>query len=263
MTDQTNNPSNENPTPASISGYTGDEPSTEAAKPKVEEPQVDEFGYKIAPEKKEEQVPPAPQAKEEEGEKDPSIPGYTDDKEEEGKEGKKEGEEEKKPEPEAGDIDLGDTEGFLEDEVKELKKLAKESKLSPEQVKAVMDFKRSEIKKLNEVLAKKEETMKAQKSEVLKKWKEDLKTDPNFGGENFNKSLKMVGRVLQDFLPESNKKIAESGGAWHPTLMKEFRNLAEVLYSNKDNLVRGEFSGKKSDPSAEKSDDDIIREAYS
>jgi hypothetical protein len=66
---------------------------------------------------------------------------------------------------------------------------------------------------------------------VAKQWVEQLKQDPEIGGQNFDSSLKLARQVFDEFAPstELRQLLAYSGVTNHPDFIRMFTNIAKRL----------------------------------
>lgn len=240
----------QNPNPTNTSGYT-----TEDEKPKEEsEQKLDDYGYENEPSK---------QGGDDDGEKTPEKeaepkeekPEKKEETEEEGdKNATGYGEEPKKPEEPEGDPDdkkkadadgkgeedygLLDTGDLLPEEVKEIREFAKERKLSKHAVKAIVDLKKKEVADLKAFEDKRKKELQQKAQQLRSEWFNELKNDPDFGGENFNKNVKKAEKVVDEHLPNVKKKLTESGNMLPPYIMRDLAKLADTL-NGTERLARG------------------------
>lgn len=205
----------------------------------------DDLGYEKDPsivEPPKEETPPA----EDDKPVDKPSTGYGDLEEEEPakKEDEKPAEDDKpveltdeqKAQKEVAEVvkDLGDN--YDKDKIL---KFANDNKFSKEQLQAYVKLvkeEEAEIKKLQE------ENKKLQR----KSWHEELKKDPEFGGEHFVKNLDRVEKVLQNNLPNTKKVLTEKGGMLPPYIMKDLLGLAKALNPT-NKFVGGEPPAPKDD----------------
>ncbi len=101
-------------------------------------------------------------------------------------------------------------------------KFATDNKMTPEQLKAYTDFVKEDHK--NAELAN-QEFVKAERT----KWKTELTTDPEFGGENFDKNVDRVEKVLEKYMPNMKKMLTERGSMLPPYIMRDFLALSKIL----------------------------------
>lgn len=220
---------------------TENKPDTEKDNPPAQEGgnNVDDYGYEKAPEKEGEgketgedkKTPPV----EEEPVKDPAS-GYGD------AEPKVEEPpaEEKPPEPpkEKDDLDKA-LDGLPDAEIAQIKDFAAKNKLTPEQVKAYGEIRKGELAEAVKAAerAEKEEKLAIQRQRAG--WYKELKEDPDFGGEHFNKNVGNAEKVLAEFMPNTKKRLTESKGMLPPYLMRDLAKLWEHMNAT-ERLVHGE-----------------------
>jgi hypothetical protein len=225
--------------------------TTGYTEPKVETPaqedSTDDFGYESEEKPKTMPVPPGVKKTEEEppkteekpadkklsvyGEEEPSKteePPKTEEKPAE------ELAEEEKAKKEITEVvkSLGD--GF---DVEKISKFALDNKFTKAQVEAYVKLTKAESQ---EIARKQEEAIKSQR----KAWKEELAKDPEFGGENFDKNVDRVEKVLQNYMPNTKKVLTERGSMLPPYIMRDFLSLAKALNPT-TKLVTGEPSEVK------------------
>ena len=101
-----------------------------------------------------------------------------------------------KPAEEAKPLEL-DLKGLEEEKVADIVEFAKTHNLTKEQAQALVDKRKGdEDAKVAAV-----ETYKTKEVEVFAKWEEELKADPDFGGENFANSVHSVNKLIREELP--------------------------------------------------------------
>jgi hypothetical protein len=225
-----------------------EQPNAPAGNPPAQEggDNTDEFGYEktpaaAAPENKSGDKPPeAPPEKPEEV--DPTSGYGAEPAKVEDPPAPKDGEKPPAAPPAQTDIDKAIGDGIPKDESDRIKAFAEKHKLSPEQVKAYADDRREELKAAQKYAEQAEERDKADAERARLKqrgdWYNELKTDKDFGGANFDKNTKLVDRVLNDFMPSTKKRLTESKGMLAPYLMRDLKALGEKLYAN-ETLVNG------------------------
>lgn len=82
-----------------------------------------------------------------------------------------------------------------------------------------------------------------------------LKSDPDFGGENFAKNVDRVEKLLEKNMPSTKKMLTEKGGMLPPYLMKDLLSLSKVLNPIAP-LVIGE------PPAPEEKDGNFLNDLY-
>jgi len=191
--------------------------------PEVDDSGLDEFGYKKndEPTKK----PEENKTKEPEADKEVEKPATGYGKEDAIPEPEKK-EEVKEPttEEEKSKAELVEALKDLPENIDKEKvtKFALDNKLTKEQLIAYKNFV-TEDSKQSEV--KQKEAIKAQRSE----WKKELSSDPDFGGENFDKNVDRVEKVLENYMPNMKKVLTERGSMLPPYVMRDFLALSKIL----------------------------------
>jgi len=197
-------------------------PSTPPVETEVDDSGLDEFGYKKndEPTKK----PEENKAKEPEADKKIETPATGYGKEETPSEPEKEEVKEPTTEEEKAKAELDELVKDLPEAInkEEVTKFALENKLTKEQVVA---YKNYVAKNLKDAEAKQKEAVKAQRSE----WKKELTTDPEFGGENFDKNVDRVEKVLENYMPNMKKVLTERGSMLPPYVMRDLLALSKIL----------------------------------
>ena len=201
---------------------------------KPAEPVLDENGYEITPKPTEE--PP----KEEPPKEDPKVEtpatGYGDEppKEEPPKEDPKV-EDENATDEEKLKADINEALGDLPERARDnISKFTLDNKMTKEQVENYVALVKSE-----DALAVKENA--SQVAKQRSDWHSELKTDPEFGGENFDKNVDRVEKVLEKFMPNTKKVLTERGTMLPPYIMRDFLTLHKTLNPT-TKLVNGEAS---------------------
>ena len=166
-------------------------------------------------------------SKDEEDDVETKATGYEEDSNEDSKKDETKVEEEKKTETEEEfdktlDSHLGE---LSEDESSSIKKFAKEHKLTSDQVKAYAEMRQSEIVEF-------EKNKKEAESKYRKDSTNELKSDKDFGGENFNLNLKRVEVFLENHLPNTKKTLTDRAGMLPPYLMKDLLKIRNLMNSN-------------------------------
>lgn len=128
-----------------------------------------------------------------------------------------------------------DLKGLPEESVKDIQDLAKDLGLTKEQAQALVDKRKSDEDA--KVAAK--ETFKAKEVEVFKNWETELKSDPDFGGDNFAHSVHNVNKLIREELPGLKNLLTTSGKRLPPSVMKDLNNVARKLYGETE-LVQGD-----------------------
>ena len=189
------------------------------------EVEIEDFGY--GDPIKEETPPPAAPKKEDDKPIEKKVTGY------ENKE------ETPPPAPKEGEVDYNESLKDLPESIDKEKvlKFATENKLSKEQVEAYKKFVKEETSSIE---ARQNEAVKEQRST----WKKELMTDPEFGGENFDKNVDRVEKVLEKYMPNMKKVLTERGSMLPPYIMRDFLALDKLLNPS-NTLVTGDVNQPK------------------
>lgn len=241
-------PPNTNP-----SGYGDPETPKPEDTPPAGEPKVDDFGYSQPPEEvlpKVEEVPP--EEKKDEIIKDKST-GYG----EEPKPGDENKDDPKEPKKDEGDPEK-DAEKELEEflgnvgdnyDKEKLTQFAKENGLNKTQIEAYVNMTNAEMEEARKA---QEENIKTQRN----KWYIELKEDSKFGGENFDKNVDRVERLLKDFMPETKKHLTERGTMLPPSTMRDLLSISLALNPTK------EFEQGEQPPEVKSESDNWLSDMY-
>ena len=227
MTDSSNSTILNNPTTNSA-GYVASAP-TES---KPAEPKADDFGYTAA----EPKVEPAAEPKVEpvaepvaEPKTEPVVEnpatGYDDkNKVEPAAEPKAEPKTEPVTEPKTEDEIKKEFDGLLTDfsDKEVILDFAIKQKLTKEQVEAYVSLRKEEDARL---IAK----FDNDKIEARSKWSNELKEDKDFGGDDFDKNINRVEKVLENFMPNTKKVLTDTKGMLPPYIMRDLLSLSKTL----------------------------------
>jgi hypothetical protein len=216
------------------------EPGGETSPAPAPEAEVDNYGY--APAEPQPGDAPAPEKKEE-AKEEPGATGYGDKKDSpEPKEPEVEGASgygEKPPEvkevliekpgvsPEGEktlELDTGD---LGEATVQQIREFAKTHGVTDKVAQALVDIRKQDLQRAKDHQAQAENDKKALRAS----YHNELKNDPDFGGEKFAHNIKQAEKVLHEFFPGLKKQLTERGGMLPPYVMKDLSNIANHLYS--------------------------------
>lgn len=128
-------------------------------------------------------------------------------------------------------------EGYDKDKITEF---ALKNKMNKEQIEAYVKLTKEESAAFAQ---KQEEAVKTQRAS----WANELKTDPEFGGENFARSVDKVEKILAKYMPDTKKVLTERKGMLPPTLMRDLRRVYDAL-----NPVTNFVPGEANQPTEEK-----------
>ena len=188
---------------------------------------VDDFGYEEVETK--EVPPPEPPKADEEPKVEKAATGY-------GKESEEDAEKNKIPKPAETEeappsTDEEKLKKELTDIVKDLPdsidkdkvtKFALDNKLTKEQLQAYTNLVKEDQVAIE---TSQKEAIKTQRND----WKNELVKDPEFGGENFDKNVDRVEKVLEKYMPNTKKILTERGSMLPPYIMRDFLALSKVL----------------------------------
>lgn len=104
----------------------------------------------------------------------------------------------------------------------ELTKFVDENGLTDKQVEAYVKLEKENQASL---VTDKANAVKEQRSA----WKGELQGDPEFGGENFDKNVDRVNKVLDKYMPDTKKILTERGTMLPPYIMRDFLKLDKIL----------------------------------
>jgi len=142
---------------------------------------------------------------------------------------------------------------------KKIKDFAKAHKLTKEAAEALVADKKAEIKFQNDVAIETKKEIDKAKAKVRAGWDKELRTDKDFGGDNFARNLTNVEKVLKDFFPNTKKVLTEKGSMLPPNVMKDIAKLAKYVYDT-ERLVHG--GERKAGDIEEKADHDDALDFY-
>ena len=137
-----------------------------------------------------------------------------------------------------------------EDERAKMKAFAETHQLTPEVAKAYVEMRKTEIADAAKWVEHNQAEAKRAQQAQRAGWHKELKTDPDFGGDNFAANVAMVDRVLNEFMPGVKKNLTEKQGMLPPYFMRDLAKLGTHLFKTQENLVTGDA------PAPEVKDDD-------
>lgn len=197
---------------------------------------LDEYGYKKV--KKEEEDA----GKKEEVSKDPdkkSLTGYESDEGKKEEPPKKTEEDSKKKEDAPKDFELENTGDLFPEEVENIKAFVKKHSVSKELAQALVENKKEEVKRYQELVTDQDAKLVADREQVRRDWKTELKTDSDFGGEKFTHNIRQVDKIVDEFFPGIKKVLTEGKTMLPPYLMRDLAKFADHLYSP-ERLTQGD-----------------------
>lgn len=225
----------------------GETPPAEKAPetpPAEKAPEIDDNGYKVIPK---EDVPPIIPPKEDPPKEDPpkevpSHSGYSKDGDPPKQDPPKQGDE--VPPNQSGDqssvdVVLKDTDGLLPEEVTSLQNFVKDNKIDEKLAQALVENKKAEVKQYEDSVNDAKAQAQEKKVTRRKEWKEELKSDPDFGGEKFLHNAKRVDKVIDDYMPNLKKVLTDGDIMLPPYVMKDLAKMADHFYST-EKLTQGD-----------------------
>lgn len=142
--------------------------------------------------------------------------------------------------PEKYDLKLPDGTQLDASAVEKVAQIAKEQKLSNAQAQALLNAKSDAIA---EFTTKQQEQVKHKSTND---WVNEMKSDPELGGDGFDKNVEMAKRVVQKFGTESFKKtLNESGLGNHPELVRVFSRIGKLMSEDQLVLPGAQVGGNK------------------
>lgn len=132
-----------------------------------------------------------------------------------------------------------DETGLSPEAIKEIKDFAAANKLSKEateqyakvikgQAGLIENFKKEQEKIVNDARLK-------QRNE----WYNQLKSDKDFGGDQFEANIKRVDTILEKFMPNTKNMLTSRKAMLPPDVMKDLHGLFKVLLGSDDKFVNG------------------------
>lgn len=132
---------------------------------------------------------------------------------------------------------LFDESGLSKDQIIGIKNFVAANKLSKEAtqeyVALAKGFKAQQEAYEKDRAAKIEQNAQKMKSD----WFNELKQDKEFGGQNFDTSLKKVDVVLDRFFPNTKKDLTTKKGMLPPSIMRDLQSLHKALLGSEGTLV--------------------------
>lgn len=132
-------------------------------------------------------------------------------------------------------------ETFLDAEVlKEVEDFAKANKLTPEAAQNLLE-------KQDSVIAKFVEAEKNSHEKQIEAWREEVISDPVFGGDNLKKMSENAKRVVEKFGSENFKNLLrDTGYGDHPEVFKFVAKLGSLMDNDSLVLPNAQGNGSKS-----------------
>lgn len=245
-------------------GASGNEPKTEQAPAQgdtgsqAEGDQFDDFGYPITKEEGDKKPEGSGDKKSEVPKEEPTkienpSTGYGDEPPK-----IEDAPPEKKEDPKKDDIDLGfevNAEGVPAEELSKLKSFLKKHNASKELAQELIDQRKQEIASIKAEQEAAEKEMKLERDRTRVAWHKELKDDPNFGGDKFGFNVLRAEKVVEEFMPNTKKRLTETKAMLPPYVMRDLVKLADHLYST-EKLVQGDPT-KPNNENAKDEDDPL------
>lgn len=111
--------------------------------------------------------------------------------------------------------------------VEQFSQFAKEKKLTQDQA---QEFLQREAQALNSFVQKQQQEFE----KVQAEWVNQIKTDPEIGGDKFNQSIELAHRALKEFASDSFlKELETTGYGNHPELVRVFAKIGNLIKEDK------------------------------
>jgi len=120
-------------------------------------------------------------------------------------------------------------------------------KLSKEARDEMVAIKKNEIAAQEQAKIAYDKQVEIETAKLKSNWYNELKTDKDFGGGNFDANIKAVNKFITDFMPGVKKMLTEKGGVLHPTVMKDYLSLAKKL-NETEKMVKGDPGAPETKP---------------
>jgi hypothetical protein len=136
--------------------------------------------------------------------------------------------------------------GLTPEQAELVRKDVKKYGLNAEAAQKFADDNKAAIEKaaVDEAAAK--QKIEADTKRVKTEWYNQLKNDPNFGGEKFAFNVSQAEKVVEKFMPEVKKSLTDRKGMLPPDVMRGLARIGEALF--------GAGTLKQGDPVVPKSD---------
>lgn len=127
-----------------------------------------------------------------------------------------------------------------------VEEFAKKNALSKEATQAFADHMKIQVEALADLQAKQVADAKEAAIKQRKDWNNELLADKEFGGENYDKSLKKVDTVMERFFPNTKNLLTTNKGILPPSIMKDLHALHKTLLGSSDAMLNPESGATKS-----------------
>lgn len=130
---------------------------------------------------------------------------------------------------------------YLDDEqVKAVESYAKDKKLTKEQAEEILNRENAAVKSFYEKQHQQFKTAQEQ-------WVEEIKKDPELGGDNFSKNAEFAKRAVEKFAtPKFKEQLEQSGYGNHPELVRVFARIGKLISDDKMVTPGTSVSGSRS-----------------
>jgi len=120
----------------------------------------------------------------------------------------------------------------------EFKTVAKEMNLSQEKAQQLIDLQGKAVAKMQE-----------QQQKTVQQWAEDVRKDPEIGGDKFDESVQTAKKALDTYGSDKLKELLDTSGLGnHPEVVRFFAKVGGTL--TEDTLEEGQGGGQDSKPLA-------------
>lgn len=134
---------------------------------------------------------------------------------------------------------------------------AKKFSLPKEAAQALVDSKKADLKFQADVAVETQRLVAAEKAQVKANWYKELKSDPAFGGEKFEQNIKIVDKVLLDYMPGTKEVLTKNKSMLPPYVMRDLANLAGHLFGTEKLVNGGASNADKENENKIKEDDPL------
>ncbi len=163
----------------------------------------------------------------------------------------------KKPEGEAAvdenDFEVKDLGELTAEDIKDIKAFAKQHKVPKEIALAMVEDAKKKVTDFKKFVADQKTEAERKKKETRIQWYQELKADPDFGGEKFQANVKRAEKVMSEFFPNLKKELTGKGGMLPPYVMRDLVKLGNHLYSAEP-LINGDPPSTPNTPKEESDD---------
>lgn len=133
-------------------------------------------------------------------------------------------------------------EGLEKETADAAKEFITANKLNPEAAKAALDFLKKQSGALETYKAGEAQRIQEARTAQKTQWFNELKTDKEFGGENFNKNLSKAEKVINNHMSGFKNILTTTKGMVPPNVMKDLAKMHDVLYGTEP-MVSGGVNG--------------------